>query len=131
MLSPSYCFFFSFKLAAGGCGLSCAAPSYELSTVSCGLSFATNSNVSPTYAPFSRKSNHSHTYAKTWGWGGTLPHDAFSPNSFVFFPYVNFMDNYMYNYIVGAPTFSFSHLLVAEKEEPKRHRRSGDRRSRD
>ena len=27
--------------------------------------------VSPTYARLARKSNHSHTYAKTGGWGGT------------------------------------------------------------
>lgn len=45
------------------------------------------------------------THTQNHGGGGTLPHDAFASNSFVFCPYVNYVDNYMYNYIVGAPTF--------------------------
>jgi len=70
------------------------------------------------------------------GVGGTLPHEAFSPNSFVFFPCVNYMGNYMNNYIVGAPTFCGhnmtcaygnggnpkTHSLLACPPEPQRRR---------
>lgn len=45
------------------------------------------------------------THTQNHGGGGALPHDAFASNPFVFCPYVNYVDNYMYNYIVGAPTF--------------------------
>jgi hypothetical protein len=65
---------------------------------------ATKSNYSRTSSPFARKSNYSRTYAKHGG-GGPLPQNALSRNSFVFFYCVNYILNYMNNYIVGAPTF--------------------------
>jgi hypothetical protein len=65
------------------------------------------SNYSRTSKKFARKSNHSRTYAKTGGWG-SLPHEALSPNSFVFHRRSNYVVIYMNNYIVGAPTFWIS-----------------------
>jgi hypothetical protein len=57
------------------------------------LPFPPKFNYSPTYAPFFRKSNHSHTYAKTGGWGCLLQ-VALAYNSFVFFHCVNHFINY-------------------------------------
>jgi hypothetical protein len=81
---------------------------YGLSTVGSEPHLATKSNYSRTSSPFARNPNHSRTYAKAGG-GGCLPHDLFSPNSFVFLRHSNYMLNYMDNYIVGAPTFSSPH----------------------
>jgi hypothetical protein len=82
-----------------------------------GLLFSPNPNHSRTSETFSRKSNHSRTYAKTRGWG-CLPHDAFSPNSFVFSRRSNYMLNYMNNYIVGAPTFLSRTLTATRRSGP-------------
>ena len=80
-----------------------------------------NSFVSPSYAPLSRKSNYSRTYAKHRGWG-CLPQNTFAYNSFVFFHCVNYYINChcrpadilecgsslpLLHAIVGPPTFLF------------------------